>query len=287
LLPSNFANPFTREIIGVRQSRDPLAPPSLPAETRAALVGHCDAWELCVLCWSLVLPQRPEEFRGLLVSDVDPVRRELQFGTRLGCNDFNKAHQSFQITYPAQFDPIVRSLIGGRSAGPLLRRRRISPKQRAAAAMVSTQADVESAYDRFVSTAAADQVFSEQDRKALFREFLTSIGGLKEDEQATAFRKLSQSLSPAKPARFYDLRGSVSTDLRRAGVEEILRTCVTGRSLHRNIMAAYESQDLHNDMAKYFRDVAPLLDAIAARAIELGIDESPAEVCQCNPDVTG
>ena len=76
---------------------------------------------------------------------------------------------------------------------------------------------------------------------------------------------------PGLRARFYDLRGSVSTDLRRAGVADILRRYITGRSLKREILADYESQDLHADLDRYFQYIRPLLDAIVARAAELNI----------------
>ena len=72
-------------------------------------------------------------------------------------------------------------------------------------------------------------------------------------------------------ARFYDLRGSVTTDLKDARVDLLLRKYFTGHSLDAEIMSRYETIKLHADMAAYFRHIQPLLNAIRARAQYLGI----------------
>jgi hypothetical protein len=72
-------------------------------------------------------------------------------------------------------------------------------------------------------------------------------------------------------ARFYDLRASASTDLKDARVDPLIQKYVTGHSLDLDIMSRYVSLHLHDDMRVYFQHIQPLLDAIARRAVELGL----------------
>lgn len=82
-LPITFITPFTKEIVGEKTQKDPLRRVLIPQQDRMALVGVMGAWELSQLALSLVLPPRPEDFSGLLVTDVDFAKGVLQFGTRL------------------------------------------------------------------------------------------------------------------------------------------------------------------------------------------------------------
>lgn len=272
LLPMTFANPFTPSIIRDRPRRDPLAPPVVPSDLRLALVSAMDAWQLLTLSWSLVLPSRPDELAGLLISDVLPERRELVFAARWGGDDFNKARQSFRLAYPPEFDPLVRSLIVGRQDGPLLRRRTVISKVRQVRVGAGSTTELDAGFNAMLAQSAVGEVEAAADRKRLFRTMLRRIGGISGDCVAKEFKSLLTRVRPGATGRFYDLRGSVITDLRQAGVDWLLRLYVTGRSLKRETMADYESQDLHGGMARYFAHIQPLLSAIAARARELGIN---------------
>jgi hypothetical protein len=75
----------------------------------------------------------------------------------------------------------------------------------------------------------------------------------------------------ATGARFYDLRGSATTDLKDARVDLLLRKYVTGHSLDAEIMSRYESLKFHADMDVYFKHIRPLLDSIKERAAHLGL----------------
>lgn len=48
---------------------------------RIRLVEHMDCWQLCHLVFSVVLPLRPEEAAGLLISDVNFAESWLELGT--------------------------------------------------------------------------------------------------------------------------------------------------------------------------------------------------------------
>ncbi|MDB5290614.1 MAG: hypothetical protein JWL69_1855 [Phycisphaerales bacterium] len=270
-LASTFANPFTRAIVGERPHRDPLQPAKLPVAARLDLVRGMDAWQLATLSWSMVLPGRPEEFAGLLIGDVSRQSRELVFASRWGGDDHTKTKKPFRICYPPQFDPIVNWLIGGRTAGPLLRRRTTCAGRRRSQIHVDTLEQINAHFDAAIARAATGEVQNSQDRKRVFRRLLLDLGGVDEDDLANEFRAVLRTVHPDLGARFYDLRSAVITGLREAGVSEILRYYVCGRSLGRNTAVHYEAQDLHGDMGRYFGHVGPLIDAIATRAREVGI----------------
>jgi hypothetical protein len=272
LLPITFANPVTPRIIGERPQRDLLAPAPLPLDVRTAVVAVMDRWQLLHLSWSLVLPPRPEELAGLLLADVLPERRELLFASRWGGDDFNKARQSFRLPYPPEFDLLVRHLMDGRAAGPLMRHRTVMDRRRPASLHAGSMEEVDACFDATLARAKPGEVETAADRKRLFRGMLRRMGGVSDDGMAKEFQRLLGEVRPDVRARFYDLRGSVLTDMSQAKVDPLLRKYMTGRSLSREVMAHYESHALHSGTAAYFEHIRPLLSAIATHAKELGIE---------------
>ena len=71
LLPADFVVPVTDDLVGIPAEADPLRKNPFPADVRARLIRGADRWQLCHLALSLVLPLRPEEACGLLVTEVD------------------------------------------------------------------------------------------------------------------------------------------------------------------------------------------------------------------------
>ena len=63
------------------------------------MIEQMDEWELSQFAVSLVLPPRPDEVAGLLVTDVEFDDHELPFTTRFGGCDFNKARMSFIVPF--------------------------------------------------------------------------------------------------------------------------------------------------------------------------------------------
>jgi hypothetical protein len=271
LLPLGFANPFTHEILGDRARRDPLEPVKLPLELRIELVRAMDPWQLLVLSFPLVLPQRPDEFEGLLIGDVLIDRRELVFANRFGGADFNKARQSFRVTYPPEFDSLIAHLIRGRTAGPLFCQRAIAEGKRRPKTTAESAQDLIKFLERSLANSPAGAVDGEQDRKRVFRRVLKDCGGVGKDVVAAEFRRILAEVRPGLRARFYDLRSATITDIKDAGVDWLIRRYVTGKSLGRDTLANYEQQNLAHHMHKYFQFIQPLLSAIMARAKELGI----------------
>src|SRR5262249_48341959 len=139
----------------------------------------------------------------------------------------------------------------------------------------ATRDHVLSLFEKKLAHAAPGRVQALHDRKDLFRQLLRELGGVSIDELRREFKKVLALASPTSSARLYDLRGAVTTDLKDAGVDVIIRLYVTGHTLRGEILAHYESQDLHRHMQRYFQYIAPLLSAIAKRAGEVGIAAVP------------
>lgn len=270
-LLSTFLNPFTEDLVGFRAKKDPLRPVVFPIELRVSMVGLMDRWQLCQLVIALVLPLRPEDYTGLLVSEVDFEARVLSFGTRLGGWDFNKGKQAFRVPFPVELEPVLRACVAGLAEGPLLRQRTVADGRRRPRRQVSSAAEIRSCFERALTAAKPGQIQAKQDGKRLFRRLLREMGGASPDSLAKEFEGLARQVKAPAGARFYDLRGSATTDLKDAGVDRLIQLYVTGHSLGPEILSNYVSLRLQEDMAAYFRHIAPLLAAIAERSRQLGL----------------
>jgi len=271
-LPITMGNPFSDDLVGHRPSKDPLRPVAFPLDLRIQLVGQMDAWQLCQLCIAIVLPLRPEDYTGLLISEVDFAGRVLHFGTRFGGWDFNKGQQSFRVPYPPELDLLLRHCVADRAEGPLLRQRTIADGRRRPKVLVRSREELEELFRREMAAAKPETIQAKHDGKQLFRRLLRSIGGVSPDSLAKEFDQVSENVTVPAGARFYDLRGSVTTDLKDARVDLLLRKYITGHSLDAEIMSRYESIKLHADTEVYFQHIQPLLNAITARSQFLGLE---------------
>jgi len=271
-LPSAFVNPFTKEIVGEKVRKDPLRPVVFPLERRIALVPFMDHWELCQFAIAFVLPLRCEDYAGLLISEVDYERCLLRFGTRFGGRDFNKGRQSFVCPFPQELELLLRACAGGRADGPLLRKRSVWEGRRQPRLSVAAPPDVAAHVEATIRDAKPMDVQTNQDLKRLIRSVLLDMGGVSEDGLAKAFKSLVARASLVLPAgaRFYDLRGSCTTDLEQSGVSHLVQRYVTGHTTS-DILSEYVSLDPVGQMPRYFSYIKPLLDAIQRRATELGI----------------
>lgn len=269
-LPSTFVNPFDSDIVGQRPKKDPLRLPVFPQERRLALVVKMDDWQLPHLALSLVLPLRPEDCAGLLVGDMDFERRFLHFGTRLGGRDFGKGHQSFTLPVPAALIPFLRFCIGGRTDGSLLQRRTVFEGRRMPVREVAAGRDAAGHIDEAFRRASPRDLKSPQDQKRLVRRTIREMGGVSERELAREFGAVLTKAGLDRLGRFYDLRGSISTEMERAGVSHLVQRYVTGHTTS-DILNVYVSLDPFAEMQKYFTTIQPLLDAMLDRARQLGL----------------
>ncbi len=270
ILPSMFVNPLTKDIVGERPRRDPLAPARLPLERRIKLVERMDAWQLVHLGMAMVLPFRPDEWTGLLISDVDFAEQILRCETRFGGRDFNKGRRSFRISFPEQLVPLLRHCGGDRPEGPLLRSRAVFTGSKKLKVEINDRDELEGLFNRVLTNAPPGTVESEQDAKVLFRTLLRQMGGITSDAMAKEFKLLVADRCRSLTIR--DLRSSISTDMNQAGMSHLALRYFTGHTTT-DILTSYVTLDVAQEMSKYFRYVRGLLDAIAKRTHELGLDD--------------
>lgn len=269
-LPSNFVNPFCEGIVGKKPKKDPLRRQQLPVEQRIRLVQAMDRWQLTHLVLSLVLPLRPEDCSGLLISDVDFQNRRLVFGTRMGGRDFNKGHRQFVVPFPMELMPLLRFCIDGRAAGPVVRRRTVIEGRSRPKVIVTLPEHVLDQFERALAAADPDSVQTLQDQKALFRSTLRRMGGTSGDEMNREFKSLLGPAGIPKDTRLYDLRSAVTSEMYKAGVADLTLRYVTGHTTG-DILNEYISFDPADEVQKYFELIRPLLDEIKLKAQSLGI----------------
>jgi hypothetical protein len=267
-LPSWFVNPIDHEIIGEHQARDPLKPAQVPVPLRQEMLTAMDPWELGILALPFVLPLRPEDFTGLLIRDIDLESRQVVFGPRFDGNDFNKGRQAFRVVLPEQLQPLVERLMEGRADGPLLRRRAVLEGKRRPELQVTTEQQMDAGVKAGLRSAGG-ALQAEQDRKDVVRKVIRQAGGLSEADLSKTFKTVLARVRPGLKIRFYETRGSVSTDMSQAGVDFLFREYVTGHKTSSQIMAHYEAQDLYGQFDKYYQHIEPLLEDIRERAARL------------------
>jgi integrase len=268
-LPPGWVNPVTRGLVGTPPAKDPFRRDPLPLDIRVRLVGLMDAWQLCMLLPSMILPMRPDEATGLLVYDLDLDNSELLFGITLPDVNFTKKKVAFRLPFPAELRPVLRAAVGGRTGGPLLRSRRafadVTPPGNA------SLADLKARFDQRVLAAKPGTVQTDHDRKRLFRSLLRELGRVSEDAMNREVKSLLTAAGVKNGATLYTLRSSVTTTMSTgAKLAHLELTYLTSHST-RDILTRYTSLDVDGEMRKYFDHIRPLLDAVTQWVDELGI----------------
>ena len=268
-LPADWANPLTEDILGALPKKNPLREDPLPQEKRALLVASMDRWQLCQLSLLLTLPLRPEEAAGLLVTDVNWAKGWLAFATRLGGADFNKGRQDFVVPFPEELRPLLRACVGGRTEGPLLRRR--AAFEGHWPQVVASSEHLVQLYEEKLAKAPRGSVLTEQDRKQLFRRLLRELGGVSTDLLAREFQRLLKAQGMEAGVTLYSLRHAVTTAMHRTpGMPHLELTFLTGHAT-RDILAQYVSFDPVAAMRRYFETITPLRDALTRQAQAIGL----------------
>lgn len=268
-LPADFVNPLTPDLVGSRPRKDPLRQDKLPLTARIQLVALMDSWQLCQLALSVVLPLRPEEAAGLLVSEVDFDKGWLAIGTRLGGADFTKGHTSFKLPFPAELRPLLVRCIGNRAEGPLLQNRRAFEGKQKKMRRLASREELLRLYEEELTRPANAGAITAQDKKRVFRRLLRKLGGVSEDKLARECKTLLEKLNIAG-ASLYTLRESVTTAMERANVRQLDLRYLTSHTTN-DILNDYVVLDPVGAMRPYFDSVRPLLLAITDRAKQLGL----------------
>lgn len=270
LLVSWYDNPFTPDLVGQRPDKDPLRAAAFPLATRLEMVGHMDEWQLVHLALRLVLPLRPEDFAGLLLSDVDADQHVLLFGSRFAGGDVNKGRQEFSCPYPSELEDLLRLCIGGRSAGPLLRSRDVYTGRRRPRLAVTAPEDMSRHIQSALRTAGPGELQAPQDHKRIIRRCIRDMGGMSEGAMAKELKKLFALAGVTGDQNAYQLRRSINTEMDQAGVSLLVQRYVTGHGT-RDVQNHYVSLNPTDQMRKYFNAVSPLLDRLQDRGRELGL----------------
>lgn len=236
-LPVTFVNPFTQEIVGRKVKKDPLRPIPIPMDRRFALVQMMDGWQLCQFAIPLVLPLRPEDYTGLLISEVDFQQCCLKFGTRLAGRDFNKGRQSFTAPFPAEISPLLRVCAGTRIDGPLLLRWAVWEGCSQPKLAVRSADEVLVQFDQTLAAAPPSELQTPQHTKRLFRRQLRDLGGVSEDALAKEFKPLLARVGLSSSVRFYDLRGSCNPEMERSHVSHLIQRYVAGHAIAGDILS--------------------------------------------------
>lgn len=254
-LSADWIDPLSREFVGTPAEKDSLREDLLPLDTRVRLGGVMDRGQLCQLALSLVLPLRPGEAAGLLVSDVDLAGGWLEFGHR------------FRLPFPPELVPVLQTCIGGRAEGPLLRSRKAFAQPPAA---VSSAAELRQLSERELLRERGAPVGTEHDRKLRLRRLLRDLGGVSEDDLAREFKDVLVTAGATNGAILYTLRGSVTTAMNDAHVPHLEMRYLTSHSTS-DILNEYATLSPAAAMARYFESLRPLLDALLERAEALDI----------------
>jgi integrase len=260
-LPADWVNPLSPDLVGEPPPKDPLRRDPLPVEMRLKLVAIMDRWQLAHFALPLVLPIRPDEATGLLVSDVDFEEQMLRFGTRLGGADYTKGHQSFCLSFPSEIDPLLRACVGKRGEGPLLRSRKTFE---ADGADVGSYAELSALFDARLLSLAQDEVQNDADRKSEFRRLLYELGGVSKSSFAKDFKRLLNQLGISSDISVYSLRHSNTKGLKDAGVHSLDMAYLTSHTTS-GILNHYTPLDPQGAMTRYFLAIEPLIRAIESQ----------------------
>jgi integrase len=259
-LPLSWQNPITVELIGPKVCKDPLRSNPIPIEQRVQLINVATTDELRALLLSILLPLRPEQVTGLLVSDVDFDQKFLKFGTRLNGADFTKGRTSFSVPFPPEIESWLLQQINGRQSGPLLLKPSHTIKQRLAA-----QLNVSTDYDWHVYQAQLPlaELQSDNDRKRYFRRFLKDCGGYSTDDLYKSFKSLAKRAGLEK-LTISQLRHAITTSMKDAGVPHLELRYLTGHTTS-DIINHYTGLNPRHEMQKYFWSMEPLLNLLVER----------------------
>jgi integrase len=267
-LPADWPIPLTSDMIGRPDQKDPLRANPISLDIKRSLIARMDLWQLCHLTWSLILPLRPEEAAGLLVTDIDWERKRLGIGNRLGGDDHTKESVSYVLPYPDCLEPLLRVCEGNRSAGPLLRSRKAFVKL-SLGRRVHTPRELEERY-HIALRQSAGSVLSTADRKRVFRRLLRKLGGVSGDSLAKEYKRLAAKFGLEQSTFLYELRHSNTQAMHDAGLSQLELRYLTGHKLT-DILHTYTGLDPAKAMNRYYATIEPLLESILERERELGI----------------
>ncbi|WP_339746164.1 hypothetical protein [uncultured Rubinisphaera sp.] len=261
LLPADFLNPMTKELIGHPPSKDPLRRSKLPQEKRITLIHSMDEWQFYTLVTLMILPLRFEDISGALISDVNFENRTLHLGHRLGGLDYNKGRVDVLMPLPEQLMPVLNHCRAGREEGPLFRNRSEWESDGEGKSSIESSDKLEDKFQAALQSAKPGQIQAPQDRKQLFRNLLKQMGGISSNYVGKQLRTI---IGPEESTRPYDLRGSITQEMNQAGVRHLELRYLTEHSVN-DIINVYSGLEPEVEMQKYYHAIEPLLEVVERR----------------------
>jgi hypothetical protein len=262
LLSNTFCMPVDANMIPEVPQKPLVRPNPVPIAKRIAMVQLMDRWQLQNLCTLLTLPTRIEDISGALISDFNLEISEWRIGPRFAGNDFNKNRLDVTIPLPAIVADLLRHNVLERGEGPMFLRRQPNLRR---ATWPSREA-LERHIAGLFAAARKCTLTAPGDRKKLIRTEIARLGGVSENAISREASLLLRRVGVV--ARTYDLRAATTDDLKRSGSSHLELRYLTLHSVS-DILTTYASVDPSSTMERYFEHIAPLLDAMRQRAIEL------------------
>jgi hypothetical protein len=273
LLPPDFVQPISSETIGAKPHKDPLRPTVIGLERRLRLVRMSNAFQLITFAPQYILPLRPEQLAGLLVRDVDWEDNVLVFGTRFDEHDRTKGKTNFRVPFPEKWEPVIRIAVGERSSGPLYVRHDIFNNEQQPELVCQARTDLDKAVNSALEAQAAKGPLPDGDAKDICRSVIRKAGGVTPDELQRDFMQLANLAGFDGSFRYYDLRGSVVTEMERVGVQSHIQRYVMGQhKLDPGTLDPYRSltiDGLRDSLQPHWDFCAELIDGVLVRGRKL------------------
>lgn len=286
-LPPEFVQPVSNELIGKKPMKDPLRPIVYGLERRGRMARMADAYQLVTLALQFVLPLRPEQVAGLMISDIDWAEGTLRFGTRFDGNDFSKGKTSWRVPFPPELESLLRAAVGDRVDGPVFLKRSVVEGRSTPSVAVCERGDVEAAICRALSDAGGE-LQADGDAKETVRRTIAAAGGVTTDHLRDEFLTLANLAGIDANDRYYEVRSDVESEIKRVGVEQGCRRYIMGHTVDPNgELASYDKltiDELKAALQPYWGFARSLLDAIRERSVALGLaDDRPATIRLAQP----
>lgn len=278
-LPPDFINPISQDLISKSSSKDPLRKCKFPLKRRIELLNAMDDWQFKSLSILLVIPIRFEDVSGLIISDVDFETQQIYFGSRFGGSDFNKGKVDVKIPVPDELMPLLRISKGERVEGPLFLSRKICQEKSSLKNVFNSTSELEQQFQNELSNAPKRSVQNGQDRKNVFRNLLKKSGGI---TSAYVGKQVRQLIGKDESIRPYDLRGSVTQEMKEAGIHHMDLRYLTEHAVN-DIMNEYSGLNPEQEIVKYYNKISPLLEAIKTRTEQLVTSKISACQSRSNP----
>jgi len=268
LLPIDFVNPITSEILGPKPVKDPLRAVALPLDARTGMLERMDNWQFINLAALLVLPLRPEDAARALISDVDFAKGELRLGSHFGGCDQSKGKIDITLPIPGALIELFRICVGQRAEGPLFLSRACRRRQKKVRRTPGDLRALRARFEHELSKRPNDEIQAPADQKGVYCELLKQLGGLTTDEIGREIRKL---LPEGQAARPYDLRHGVTQDMHDSGIRHLELRYLTAHTAS-DILNEYIGLDPKTEMRKYYDRCETLLRLVEERAQRLAAE---------------